>query len=129
MEIPSSLVGGMDCSLHYHSSDRVPTHDTLKRLQQLKNVISVSSHYTALKKDDIILVDTTSSGITVTLPLASNGIEFTIIRIAGANSVTVARSGSDTINGAASVNITSTNAPQTFKAMPPDVVVGYIRVA
>jgi hypothetical protein len=125
---PRSLVGGGDCFEHYHSTDRVPTHYTLKQLQTLVKVKKISANYAVDPTDDIILVDTTSGVITATLPTANNGNEITVIRIAGANNVVVARSGTDTINGATSVTISTSYTPKTYKAMPPSIVTGYVSI-
>lgn len=64
----------------------------------------VTTATTVLDSDETMLVDTTSGAVTVTLPTASTvrGREFTVVKTnAGANNVTIAAAGSDTINGAA----------------------------
>lgn len=60
--------------------------------------------------DDIIKVDTSGGAVTITLPLAEQNIgKVYVISVAGLNDVTLTRSGSDTINGAASdVTISNT---------------------
>lgn len=68
---------------------------------------SVSSDYTATLDDDTILVDATSGPVTVTLPSAVGcaGKPFTIRRTnPGANVVTVAAAGGQTIGTAASTS-------------------------
>lgn len=58
--------------------------------------------------DTLLRGDTTSAGFTLTLPLVSEytrGI-FEVVRSAGANTLTVAARGSDTINGGASITVT-----------------------
>lgn len=124
-----SLTGHGDCAEHYHLVDRQPTHDTSKRIQELMVMVSKDDDYTAMYNDDYILVDTTAKPITITLPLARAGFTVTILRTDGANNVTVAASGSDTVNGAASVTISSSYVPQTFKALPATISAGYVRVA
>ena len=78
---------------------------------------SISAAYTAKPDDGIILVDTSGGGVTVTLPLAS-GLKTKIFQIKetanpGSN-VTVARSGSDTIDGATSYTVSGTYAYARF---------------
>lgn len=64
--------------------------------------------YTVSASDTVVIADATSNNVTVTLPAAStvNGYRFYVKRKDGsANSVTVARSGGDTIDGATSVTL------------------------
>lgn len=98
----SSLVSGGDNFDHWHSSDRVPTHATLQRLQQLTRQTTVTGSYTVVDGDDLVLCDTTSTSITVTMPLSKNGRDIHIIKLAAANTMTIQASGTDTISGAAS---------------------------
>lgn len=70
-----------------------------------------TSNYTFTTSDRSIWADATSGNVTLTLPAAStctNGQQFKVVRIdVGVNTVSVAKSGSDTINGAGtSRNIT-----------------------
>lgn len=66
---------------------------------------------------EFILVDTTSAAVTVNLPTDANidpGYKVKVVRIAGANNVTVAQNG-NTINGAASdTTISSSYAPKLY---------------
>lgn len=67
-----------------------------------------TTSYTIGASDTVILADATSNSVTITLPLASGlaGYRFYIKRIDNSvNSCTVARSGSDTIDGMASFTI------------------------
>lgn len=64
-----------------------------------------TSSYTVTSSDTVVFADATSGNVTITLPAASGltGYRFYVKRIDGsANTVTVARSGSDTIDGATS---------------------------
>jgi hypothetical protein len=92
-------------------------------------MVEVDTDYTVRYADDYVLVDSTAGVTTLTLPLARAGFTVTILRSAGANNVVVAATAPDTVNGAASVNITSSFVPQTFKAMPPSIGAGYVRIA
>jgi len=61
-------------------------------------------------------VDTSGGTVTVTLPLAAStpGKEFFIKKVAAANTLTVNPSGSDTIDGAASLSWTTDDASYTL---------------
>lgn len=71
-------------------------------------VVTKTANYTATTADHVIRVDATSGSVTITLPAASNaGALLRIKRIDGsANTVTVQRAGSDTIDGATSFTLT-----------------------
>lgn len=67
-----------------------------------------TTNYTIAGTDTVIFADATSGSITITLPVASGlaGYKFYIKRIDGsANSCSVARSSSDTIDGLTSVSL------------------------
>lgn len=69
---------------------------------------SKTTNYTVTTSDTVILADCTGGNVTVTLPLASSasGYRFCIKRTDGsANTVSIARSGSDTIDGSTSLSI------------------------
>ncbi len=75
----------------------------------LGSVLSKSSAYGIKVTDDMIVADATSASFALTLPLASAapGKEFKIKQInSGAHTVTLQTSGSDTIDGAATVVLT-----------------------
>ena len=67
-----------------------------------------TSNYTITGTDVVVFADATSGNVTITLPTASAnaGYRFYVKRIdASGNSVSIARSGSDTIDGQTSVNV------------------------
>lgn len=72
-----------------------------------------SANYTVVSDDagDLLRVSTGSGAVTITLPLIStvtDGFKIAVTKWTGdSNAVTIARSGSDTINGATSANIGS----------------------
>lgn len=115
------LTGGGDCPLHFHTYDQVPTSDTLRRLQQLERIVSVSATTdlatsTTAKEVDYLRVDATSVTPTITLPFAkNNGRRVTISRVAGANSVIIAAQSGQTVSG--TTTISSSFAPRTYKAV------------
>ena len=65
--------------------------------------------------DGTVLGDTTAGAVTLTLPTAAQypGMRVTVKRVAGANTLTVAPRAGDTINGGASVAVTTA---QTFQS-------------
>jgi hypothetical protein len=115
------LTSGTDTLLHYHLADRV----TQAHHQNDERIAWPSAAYAATYNDDYVFADTTSGAFAVTLPLARNGRIITVVRIAGANTLTVARSGTNTINGATSLSITTSYAPRRLKGVAG---VGYIEV-
>ena len=109
----SSLVSGGDNFDHWHSSDRVPTHATLQRLQQLVRQTSVTGTYTVVDGDDIILCAT---GATITFPLAKNGREIEVV-MTGVIQVIINFTGTDLIYGESSVLLEVQGTALHFKAV------------
>ena len=109
------LTNGSDCPLHYHTSDRVVTHDTLNALEGIasQHVITTAT-YTATAADDIIICPI---ACTITLPVAKNGKRFIIIKTFAASSVIINCAGTDTINGSATNTITVQWDTRTLNAM------------
>ena len=71
------------------------------------NIITVTTTYSILTTDKIILCDATTAAFTVTLPSPSEGLIFTIKKIdSTANAVTIATAGAETIDGSATQVIT-----------------------
>ena len=67
--------------------------------------VQVSADYTAAATSPIILADTGAGAFTVTLPAARSSVNGTVLFIKnlGANTLTVAASGADTIDGASTL--------------------------
>jgi len=124
-EQEASLTQGGDCFSHYHSEDRIPTQDFLHGLQMAARVVQKSANFTASLRDDYTLVTTTSGIITVTLPKANSNRVLVFVRVAGANKFTLVRSGTDTINGAATLDVTTSYSPVRLLALKG---VGYVQV-
>ena len=93
------LLEGGECYLHYHPEDRVPTHDTLNRLQNIANEVIISGNYVATYNDDHIICD---SACTVTLPPTRAGKELEVTQTF-VGTVTVLPTGTETLVGATSV--------------------------
>lgn len=84
--------------------------DQLGRVQR-KKVLSVSANAVLTSSVDVVLVDTTTAGVTLsTLAPASQfrGHAFWVKRIAGGNNITFDPAGSETVDGAASAVVNST---------------------
>ena len=77
-------------------------------------VIDVSATYQATSYDRKINADTSGGAFTITLPQAEPGKEILITSIGAATALTIARGGTDTMNGSAS-NLTITTQWQAIK--------------
>lgn len=113
LRIEAELTNGGDCFAHYHSSDRVRTHDDVLRLQELLYEHAVSGTYVVTEQDDILLCAT---GGTLTLPLAKTGREFEVV-MTGTTNVTVLFTGTDLLYGESSVLIEQQGTALHFKAV------------
>jgi hypothetical protein len=75
------------------------------------NVVSKDGAYTMTVDDEIVLADATGGAFSVTLPAVSGEAQdstFTVKRMnAGANAVTIATPGAETIDGAASLALSN----------------------
>lgn len=74
----------------------------------LTSQVTVTAAYTMTGDEQLIRVDCTGGAVTVTLPLAAGrtGYEYVFKKIeTSANAVTLARAGTDTIDGATSATI------------------------
>lgn len=82
----------------------------------LRAITSVSSTYTALYTDEVVLADATGGAFTVTLPTAvgHGGKVFTVKRMnSGANAVTIGTTSSQTIDGATTASLSSQYSART----------------
>ena len=82
---------------------------------------TITAAHTVTATDELILADTSGGDITVTLPLISlqlvSGVfRVTVKKVSAANTLTVACTGSDTLDGAATLDITTNNAAATMYA-------------
>ena len=79
---------------------------------------TVTAATTITDSDELVLVDTTSGSVTVTLPtaLGRKGRRFTVKKLIAANTLTLAGAGSDTIDGAATVGLTTRYAARTVQS-------------
>lgn len=106
----------MDIATRATSPDRLA--DLLGRVQR-KNHRILASATTLTASDDIVLVDTTGGSVTITLPDArqhANHI-FHVKKMIAANTCTVQRSGSDTIDGATTSAWTTRYEARSFASV------------
>ncbi|MCA9058609.1 MAG: hypothetical protein KDA85_08920 [Planctomycetaceae bacterium] len=76
----------------------------------LRFMVSKTAAYTITTSDDIVLCDATGAAFTVTLPTAvgNTGRQLVVKRLnSGSNAVTVAAAGSETIDGASTVSLST----------------------
>lgn len=121
----SELINGGDCRSHWHSEDRVPTQDFLHGLQNVSSIKYPLASYSVDLKYDYHLVNTSGGIVIATLPQALNNRVITFVRIVGPNNLVLSCSGADTINGGASLTISSSYSPVRLLAVRG---VGYIQV-
>lgn len=110
------LTSGFDTNLHSHDFDRQLTSKSLAQIQEIEKCITVTANYTASYRDDFILVDSTSNTVTVTLPFAKGQKEIVVVRVKGTFGVTIAAQSPNTVNGSASIPITSPHLAVRLKA-------------
>lgn len=69
----------------------------------------ITASDTLLQDDGVLEVDSTAGAVTVTLPAATGAVGRThvLVHVAGANAVTLARSGADTVMSAAGTGATT----------------------
>lgn len=118
-EQEQQLAGGGVCRIHTHEDERLLNHRDLEQLNAVKRPTSVSADYAAVYQDDIILVDTSAGAVSITLPGPRGGNEHVIIRVAGANSVTITPE-SGLVDGAASASVSASYTPKRLKSIAGD---------
>lgn len=111
------LVSGSDCNLHYHSQDQHITHDQLQQLEATEAVRIMTAQGNVVYKDDIILLNSSAGAFAAYLPVARGGKRFIFTRTAGANTITLTPSGTQTINGASTLAISTSYSPVNLKAI------------
>lgn len=104
--------------------DKFPSRDSRVWQDSLEKVRSITTNYTVDSDDDYILIDTTAGIITLTLPNAISRRKLIVIKTAGGNNITISPVGTDTINGASSLTITTSYSPVRLKA----ITGGYITI-
>lgn len=94
----------------------VATWDGLKYRYPNSSVVTKISNYAATYDDDVILVDAAAGPITITLPSATAAVYPLVVKKIDAtgNTVTIAASGGQTIDGAATIAIAVQNGTATL---------------
>lgn len=114
------LVGGGDTLLHYHLADRA----TNAGLQSDQRVISVTeAAYSVSYTDDVLLVDTTASDVTVQLLPTRKQREIEIVKVAQANTLTILPASNELIVGESSAIVTEQWTALHFKGINQNWVV------
>ena len=116
-EQEQALLSGADCNLHYHSEDQHITRDQLQQLEDREVIRIITASGAITYKDDILLLDSTSGAQALTLPTARGGKRYIFTRVAGGNAITLSRTGTDTINGATTLVISTSYSPVRLKAV------------
>ena len=81
-------------------------HLSQEQYETINTLSTKTANYTATSTDGTLLVDATSGTVTITLPAASSRKELHIKKIdSSVNAVSVARAGSDTIEGNTSASL------------------------
>lgn len=110
------LVGGGLCFSHYHQPNPI-SHEDIVNSQYAHIQKTVTGNIT-LTTEDLILANTSSNSITVTLPKSGGaGKEFIVFKTHASNTVTINPVGADTINGGASLTITASYGSYWLKAV------------
>jgi hypothetical protein len=80
--------------------------------------VTKSAAYTLTDADQLVLVDTTAGSVTVTLPSAvgRRGRTFTIKKLIAANTLTIEGDGTETLDGAANIALTTRYAARTVQS-------------
>lgn len=99
------LTGGGISHSHYHIER--PTHETVDQLQDQSRIVqTAAAFYDALSIDDVIIANSNSNDVVVTLPPVIGQKEYIVSKAATANNVHVVFSGGSTCYGAGSVLLT-----------------------
>ena len=115
-EQESSLTSAGDCFQHYHSSDRLRTHDESRQLVGLESVEHTGAGaYSVPASADYVMVDTSLGSATITLPPPSKLMSVTILRTSGANLATI-KSPTGLVNGALTFALAGAYGFAKFKA-------------
>ena len=113
----SSLVSGGDCFIHWHSSDRVITHDDLTTLIESETYKSVINGTTVIPAGvNYVLADSTAGDSNLTIAAAGLGLAMTVVKLVAGNDVIVTPA-AGLINGSASYTMTAAYEVAKFKAL------------
>ena len=82
------LVGNGYCFVHVHPKVPLDFTDRLQ-LMSVEPTEPVTNDYELGRADELVLVDTSSQNVTITLPSAARGREFCIVKMSAANEVRI----------------------------------------
>lgn len=116
VELPDDLLPGSLCLSHSH--DQPLSTTDLRKLEAAQRVREVTTNYVAAVNDDIIVVDSASGNVSVTLLPARAQRRLIVVRKVAANVVTLVAAGSDQIEGAASINLAGAWTTANLLALP-----------
>ena len=116
-EQESNLTSQGDCQEHWHSSDRLRTHDDGRQLVNLEYAQRVyAGTHSVDPTADYVLVDSSGGSVTLTLPHPSKRLATTFVRTSALNTVTI-NTPSGVINGAATYSLIGAYLPVRLKAI------------
>ncbi len=107
------LTAGGPTEMHHHP--RITNHGDLEQMENIKNIVDTSISYAAILNDDIIVANSASGSITITLPGGRSQKEFTVTRSSALNSVTIAFSNGELCYGQATLSIIGLGAVLRLK--------------
>lgn len=112
-----ALTAGGDCFEHWHSTDRVVSHEDALSLCALEVTQSLTNgSHTISAGVDYVLADSTTGNVTLTLPPAARKLAIIVVKTSAANSVII-QAPTGTVNGAATYTLTSAYQHAKLKAI------------
>lgn len=112
----SQLTQGAVCYIHTHPKDILGFDEKLE-LMNATPISAASGNYSVGRNDELLLVDTTSASVTVTLPPADNGREFSVTKVSPNNTLFIVPTPPSTIIGAEGVQFTGNFTSLRIKAV------------
>lgn len=115
----AQLAGYGICFIHTHPKEDLGFSDILELMAAAPiTTVSGVSSYTVIGTDMILLVDATSSDVTIHLPVAVNGREFYVVKIAGLNNVyVVPSSGEKVLDSTSGIVFSATGSSVRLKSV------------
>lgn len=113
----SSLVSGGDNFDHWHSSDRVLDRSSLLTLQSLARAYETNDSITVSDTMDYVIVDTSASDVTITLPRSHNGREIEIMKNATENFLKILTTSPDKVLGESEIRVYNYGTSLRFKSI------------
>lgn len=103
-----------ECFLHTHPRHVIDSDDVYNA-QAARIIKVISANYTLLPNDEIIMVDTSSGNITITLPHSDFQKEYQVVKTADAFTLIIVPTAPDTILGETGVSVTAKLTSLNFK--------------